>query len=311
MSVAGSLQRVGSGLFFTGFSGESLGLLRVWLGYTALVYCLFQFATLVILDPLGPGFYYIEPIWYFSVLGIDHHIPWLTPVSLVVMVAACVCVARGTHTRLSIAVLLLTILYLKGVRDSISGDVHHRLLIPFHMLLILLLSRSGDVHSVDARRNPARAPLAEWEASWPIRAMQAYLVFFYLFGAIAKLRVSGLVWFGGGRIEGLLMSRSVGFAHDVGGWSLRRLSWEMAQIPELCAFLGFLTLVFEVGFPVIFFWRSLTLRVLFLAGATVFHIANFVLAGVQFLLMPLLFVVFFDLAAIRDRLRARRRRSAG
>jgi hypothetical protein len=229
---------VGNRLFFTGFSGESLGLLRAWLGFTAIVYCLFQFATLLILDPLGPGFYYIEPIWYFGALGIDHHIPWLTPVAVAVLVAACVCVSRGTRTRLSIAVLLLTILYLKGVRDSIAGDVHHRMLIPFHMLLILLLSRSGDVLSADARRKRTVAPLAEWEASWPIRAMQAYLAFFYFFGAIAKIRVSGLVWFGGGRIQDLLISRSVGLAHDVGEWSFRRLSWEMAQIPDQVARTG-------------------------------------------------------------------------
>jgi hypothetical protein len=278
----------------------------MWLGFAALVYCLFQFATLLILDPFGAGFYYVEPIWYFRVLGVDHHIPWLTPVAFAAMVAACVCVSRGTRTRLSIALLLLTIVYLKGVRDSIAGDVHHRMLIPTHMLIFLLLSRSGDVLSADARRKPPAAPLEEWEASWPINAMQAYLVLFYFFGAVAKLRVSGFVWFGGGRIHDLLISRSLGFAHDVSEWSFRALAFEMAQIPAICALLGLLTLAFEAGFPLLFFSRNVVLRVLVLLGATVFHIANFVLAGVQFLLMPLMFAVFFDLAAVRARFRSRR-----
>jgi len=305
MSAATRLRRVGDRLFYSGYSGESLGLLRIWLGVVTIPYCLSQFSSLLKLDPFGAGFYYIEPIWYFDLLGIDHHVPWLTPVVTVALVVAGVLVALGRHTRIAIAVLLLAILYLKGVRDSIAGDVHHRLLIPFHMLFILLLSRSGDVLASDARRAPKR-PLAEWEASWPIRAMQAYASFFYFFGAIAKIRVSGLVWFGGGRIQDVLISRSVGFDHAVTVWSFKRLGWELAQIPELCAFLGILTLVFEAGFPILFFWRNRIVRALFLAGAAVFHLANFALAGVQFLLLPLVFVVFFDLAALRDRWRARR-----
>jgi hypothetical protein len=43
-------------------------------------------------------------------------------------------------------------------------------------------------------------------------------------------------------------------------------------------------------------------RALYLMAMAGFHIANGVLLGVNFYLTPLLYVVFFDLSKIRDRL---------
>ena len=95
--------------------------------------------------------------------------------------------------------MILCIFYLKGVRDSFAGDVHHRYLIPMQLLLFLLLSRCGDARSLDLRRRASVTPPAEWEASWPIKAMQVYCASFYLWSIIAKLRVSGWTWFAGGK----------------------------------------------------------------------------------------------------------------
>jgi hypothetical protein len=291
--------------FFTGYSPESLGLLRIWLAIALALYCIPQFWTLLFLDPLGPSFHFLDPIWYFAALGIERHVPLLTPLAFALVFAAGACAALGYRTRLSLALMILAIVYLKGVRDSFTGDVHHRLLIPLHLTFLLLVSRSGDVLSLDRRRRPRR-PLAEWEASWPIVAMQVYCSFFYAFAAVAKLRVSGLEWFGGERIQRLLMTRSVGMGFLEGeGWTLRSISWHMAQSPELCALLGYLTLAFELGFPLILLIRSAKLRLCFLLAVVFFHLSNAVLANINFALMPLMFVVFFDLAEVRKAWAAR------
>ena len=64
-------------------------------------------------------------------------------------------------------------------------------------------------------RGAAHRSIEEWEASWPIRTMQVYIASFYLWSAIAKMRVSGWAWLeNGGRIQATLMKRSVMWGID-------------------------------------------------------------------------------------------------
>jgi hypothetical protein len=49
--------------------------------------------------------------------------------------------AIGYLTRTSLVCMLLLVFFLKGARDSMAGDVHHRYLIPFHISLFFLFSR--------------------------------------------------------------------------------------------------------------------------------------------------------------------------
>jgi hypothetical protein len=61
----------------------------------------------------------------------------------------------------------------------------------------------------------------------------------------------------------------------------------------------------EAGFPLILFIRNTRLRLLFLSGVTVFHVANFVLIYVLFIAIPIAFLVFFDVGAAARWVRAR------
>jgi hypothetical protein len=179
--------RVWNDFFFTGFSLESLALLRICFGSGLLVFHLTQFPFVFQINPFGRAYRLLEPMWHFELLGIEWHYPLLSCAAFLILILATVGVITGYRTRLSIAIVLIGIFYLKGVRDSFTGDVHHRYLVPTHMLFLLLLSRCGDARSFDARRRGTPRVVEEWEASWPIKAMQLYTVSFYFWAAIAKM----------------------------------------------------------------------------------------------------------------------------
>jgi len=292
--------------FFTGFSGESLGLLRMYIGCGLLVFHTWQFATVLSLNPLGSMYYFLEPIWYFKVLGIQYHIPILSFITYALLMAATVTMILGKWTRASILIVILCIFYLKGVRDSFSGDVHHRYIIPMQILFLFLLSKCGEVHSRDAGQHKF-SPVQEWEASWPIKTMQLYVALFYFWSVIAKVRVSGWVWFAGeGRIQEVLIKRSVRWGVTGEGELVKNsLSFELAQHPELIEIFSHLVLAFELGFPLILFIKSVKLRALFLAGVITFHISTFILMDVNFLLIPFVYLIFFDLVPIHQWLKTR------
>ena len=301
MALCKLVSQAWSQFFFRGFSGESLGLLRMYIGCGLLFFHTYQFATVLGLNPTGAMFYFIEPIWYFHLLGIQYHIPALSFVVYALLMSATVSMIMGKWTRTSILVVILCIFYLKGVRDSFSGDVHHRYIIPMQMLFLFLLSRCGEAHSRDSRHG-ASPPLQEWEASWPIKMMQLYVALFYFWSVIAKVRVSGWEWFSGeGRIQEMLIKRSVRWGVTGEGELVKNsLSFELAQQPDLVQIFSHLVLAFELGFPLILFIKSPIFRLLFIAGVTTFHISTFVLMDVNFLLIPFVYLIFFDLVPIHQ-----------
>lgn len=301
MAFCNLISRGWNQFFFTGFSGESLGLLRMYIGCGLLFFHTYQFATVLTLNPIGARNYFLDPIWYFHLLGIQYHIPALSFIVYALLMSATVWMIMGKWTRASILVIILCIFYLKGVRDSFSGDVHHRYIIPMQMLFLFLLSRCGEVHSRDSRHG-AHPPLQEWEASWPIKMMQLYVALFYFWSVIAKVRVSGWEWFSGeGRIQEVLIKRSVRWGMTSEGELVKNsLSFELAQRPDLIQIFSHLVLAFELGFPLILFIQSVKLRAFFLSGVIVFHISSFVLMDVNFLLIPFVYLIFFDLVPIHQ-----------
>lgn len=249
------------------------------------------------LDANGPGFRYLQPIWYFEALGIRAQSPLLARVVYYGSLAAALCVLGGIGTRVSIAFLILAITYLKGARDSQAGDIHHRELMWVHALLILLFSRCGDALSLRARRIRGD-PVAPGSACWPIRLVQTYIALFFFASGIAKIRLTGPEWMDGSLVQGLLVSRSMRWGADDPG-----IGWTIAQSPGLCAALAIATIVMELGFPLILFMRpNSKLQIVSLLGVTGFHFANAYLANVNFGFTPILFLVFLDLSAFWRRI---------
>jgi hypothetical protein len=296
-----------SRFFFEGFSAESLALLRICFGTGLLFFHISQFAMILGLDPFGPRWRFLEQMWHFQLLGIESHLPIATPIAFAVLMAATLTLTLGKWTRPSIIVVLTMIFYLKGVRDGFTGDVHHRYLVPTQILFLLLLSKCGDRYALDVRRLAVPRVVEEWQASWPIKAMQVYCASFYFWSIVAKLRVSGWNWFaGGGRIQSVLIDRSIMWGTDGEGMAVHNtLAFDLAHMPELLMVLALGTFVLEAGFPLILLIRSTKARLVFLAGVTSFHLANAFLLYVNFLLIPIVFLIFFDLAPLHRRLMER------
>jgi hypothetical protein len=283
--------------FFDWFPAEALGAVRFYFGLCLIVYLTVQFDQLFAISIFGAHFKFTLPIWYFELLGIEFVTPWMIYAFYAALMAACVLFTVGKWTKPAIIAIIVCIFYLKGVRDSISGDVHHRKITVVLCLLLFLFSKCHHTFSLDARKR-SLAQIQDWEASWPLRAMQLYIVMYYFWALMAKLRLSGLDWFaGGGKIHETLLHRSLrdGLAPngDAIGFSL---AYELAQRPEAVFLAGAAVFAFEFFSPLILFTRNKLLIALFLAGATAFHICNYIFMNVQFFLYPFVFVTFFNMA---------------
>ena len=285
--------------FFDWFPAEALGAARFYFGIGLSIYLTIQFNQLFQVSAFGAEFHYTLPIWYFGLLGIDHITPWTIYAAYVALMAAIALFTLGKWTKPAIIAIILAIFYLKGIRDSISGDVHHREVPIVVCLLLFLFSKCDRSFGLDAQKTGAK-PIEDWEASWPLRAMQLYIVMFYFWALAAKVRLSGLDWFtGGGRIQDVLLSRALrdGFNPDGTVVNLS-FGYELAQHPNIIFWIGSLVFVFELFAPVILFVRNIWLRLLFVIGATIFHQANWFLMNVQFYFYPFVFVTFFNMAAV-------------
>ncbi len=296
MSSSGSFGNWWNSVWFAGqYSVENLGLIRIWMGFSLIILNFSQFISLVTIDVFGPSFHYIEPIWYFDLLGIDRVSPLMNYVGFFLLQIACITMMLGYKTRISIITIIICIFYLKGVRDSAAGDVHHRYLMWINVLLMLLISRSNEILSLDGLKGAlGKRPIEAWEAHWPIKMMQVYVCFFYFFSAVAKVRVSGLNWvMDGTPIQKMLLTKTA-------RWNFESLPLAsmMVEYPLINWFAVLFTLAFEFGFPLILLAKSLRTRIIFFSGVTIFHVSNTILAGVGFWSIPLLFLIFFDMKKV-------------
>ena len=107
--------------WFTGFSVESLAMLRICFGIGLIFFHVTQFYAFFMVDPGGAHFYFMEPVWYFELLGIERHSPVLTYAGFALLELATLGMILGFRTRLSIALQILLIFYLQGVRDSVTA----------------------------------------------------------------------------------------------------------------------------------------------------------------------------------------------
>lgn len=301
--------------FFDWHEAAALGAVRFYFGLGLAIYLHIQFDQNLKIDAFGPHFNFTRPIWYFWLLGIDTNVPWISWAVMPLLTIACLLFALGKWTKPAIIAIIIGIFYMKGVRDSFSGDVHHREIPIFAILIIFLFSKCDRMFGIDARKKKLPA-IEPWEASWPLRAMQVYIATYYFWALVAKLRLSGLDWFtGGGRVQEVLISRAVrdGFT-PTGEVVNLELGWQLAQMPNLVWFFGALVFVFELFFPLILFVRDWRLKLLALLGATTFHLANYFLMNVQFFFYPFVFVAFFNMNVFHDwlmgKIRLRKARQA-
>jgi len=282
--------------WFADTSVQNLGYQRIYIGLALIPLHVSQFFSLLQPQWFGRPYTLLEPIWYFKLLNIDTAYPWLSVLVLFLLLFFTLTTVIGYKTRTSIIIMLVAIFYLKGIRDSAAGDVHHRYLMWVHVLIPLLLSQSHRVLSFDnflKRENYTGIP--SWQAAWPIRFAQCYVALFYFIGAISKLRVSGSNWLDASAIQVPIFNR----AGASGMESLQLGQW-FASHPDLCAAALLLTFAFEFSFPLLLITSSNKIKAAFLGFFLIFHIANGVLLWVNFIFTPLLFPLFFDLKFLKE-----------
>ena len=158
--------------FFGWHDAGALGAVRFYFGLGLAIYLNIQFDQNLKIDAFGPQFYFTRPIWYFNLLGIDHNVPLISYIVMPLLMVACLFFAFGKWTKPAIIAIILGIFYMKGVRDSFSGDVHHREIPIFAILILFLFSKCDQMFGLDARKKKL-PPIEPWESSWPLRAMPA------------------------------------------------------------------------------------------------------------------------------------------
>ena len=138
--------------FFDWHPAEALGAVRFYFGLGLAVYLYYQFDQNLKIEAFGAHFAFTRPIWYFGLLGIDTNIPWISFAVMPLLLIACLFFAFGKWTKPAIIAIIIGIFYMKGVRDSFSGDVHHREIPIFAILILFLFSKCDRMFGIDARK---------------------------------------------------------------------------------------------------------------------------------------------------------------
>jgi len=140
-------------------------------------------------------------------------------------------------------------------------------------------------------------------ANPPIRASQAYIVMFYFWAVVAKLRMSGWEWFSpAGLIQSRLISRSLRSGFNEEGELIRRAyAFDLAEYVWVVFTFGVIVAFFELLAPLVLVLRKRWVTVCFLPAG--FHFANYILLNVQFFVYPFLVFTFFNMVWFAKRYR--------
>lgn len=181
------------------------------------------------------------------------------------------------------ALATVALLYI-GWIHQLSGKTDHYHHV-FWFLLIVALSPAADEWSVDARRRrePTRRPRRQSDYAYPIAAMVLSLGLAYFFAGIGKLQFGGLSWITSDSMQNII---------HVQWW---QRGWEGLPLVDSAAGSRLLALgavVFEIGFlPAVLFPRF---RPLAAATGLLFHLGTWVVLGIGFRSLVLLYPVFFS-----------------
>ena len=189
--------------------------------------------------------------------------------------------ALGFMTRYAMVGVLAFGAYHLGV-PQIFGKVDHN----HHLLwiaLVLAVSPCGDALSVDSWRRAPPAPSVRY--GFPLRAVWLLLGLVYFFPGFWKVRLVGLEWSSPSNMASLMWTE----------WVARRGYEPIVDIAQQAWMLrlgGVMTMVIEMGFVFLVFWRRT--RFLAIAGGFAFHLGVGLTIGIWFTDLLLFYVVLID-----------------
>ncbi len=204
----------------------------------------------------------------------------LYAVLTVALVTACI----GWQTRISLAIC--TVLYTWfTLIDSISTMTKFTVILS-HVLLLLTVSRCGDVWSVDAwlKRRPGAGRPWPGESGlpkspvWPRRLIALLVGIIYLGAAVTKMHTAG--YFSGDQMAYWMLTNT-NFANPVGEW--------LSLFPAWLVVSSYLVIVWEITFLCLC-WRGYG-RLLAIGFGYVFHLMTTLLLGL--ILFPVIYVTLY------------------
>jgi hypothetical protein len=204
----------------------------------------------------------------------------LYAVLTVSLITACV----GWHTRISLAVV--TVLYTWfTLIDSLSTMTKFTVILS-HVLLILTISRCGDIWSIDAWLKSRGTPKQPWPGDnrhpkspvWPRRLIALLIGIVYLGAAVTKMHTAG--YFSGDHMAYWMLTNT-NFANPVGEWLSLYPAWLVVS--------AYLVIIWEITFLCIC-WRGFG-RWLAIVAGYFFHIGTTLLLGL--ILFPLIYVTLY------------------
>jgi hypothetical protein len=249
------------------------------------------------------------PIWVaYGSQALLPDLPAPVAVGLFSLLVFCLLTASlGWKTRLSLAIV--TVLYTAfGIIDMVSTLTKYTVLAS-HALLLLSLSRCGEVWSADAwlqRRTLPSAIIGPPTASlWPCRLLQLLLAICYLGSAFTKMHTPA--YFSGEQMQYWMLG-NMNFENRVGEY--------LSLFPAVSVLGAYVTIVWEVLF-VALIWRR-GWRAIALTFGVVFHVLSSLMLGL--IVFPLLCIALYlafverehvERAALAVRSWVRRLRPAG
>jgi len=239
------------------------------------------------------------PILSLLTLGMSKPSQEVTTIIYIVMMIAGILALIGLRTNISMMVLALSGIFLQTFIYSF-GDFHHPTALFLIAMVLLAISPSGEVLSVDywlKRRHAARQgenPSNVWDdmltrkniyAGWPLRTIQWLLALAYMSAFISKVLTPDLQffsWANGFTLQYYMLSD--GLLHDV------PLALELSRQHTLAVLLSWGSLLFEGAFFLAVFipWT----RWLFIPFGIAFHGSIFLIQRAPFFTFMVLYSAF-------------------
>lgn len=195
---------------------------------------------------------------------------------------ACVLGFKWSVARWSTLVLTL---FLFGFRNSF-GHAFRSELVLILAQFVFVLSPASDALSIDARSLPPKKDSPDYQ--WPLTALQLLWVSIFFIGGLSKLRNSGFGWATENFLAEYLLGNQVTRAGILIDRNFSDFGRTLAEHPNTTLVLGYLVLLFELFYPLVFINRF---RSALLTATLLFQLGVFVLLGVNFwFYLPLILV---------------------
>lgn len=238
----------------------------------------------------------------FELFGQGQVLPVLSPGIAVplygIMLCALLCSIIGLRTRFSLSVAFVLYTYF-NLLDGVSTITKYSV-IATHILLLLSVSRCGDVWSVDAwlkrRQSSSVQVVPEASAVWPVRLMQLLFAAIYFGAAITKIQTAE--FFSGEQMRYWMLSN----------WNYENPVGEvMAMWSPMLLISAYLAVVWEILFAFLV-WQKRTRVPMLLVGAF-FHFMTWLTLGLYIfpaICLACYFAFFNETDVLRIRQFARR-----